>query len=52
MATSLQRRQQFDEAKGHGLIMPDESGQDLFVHSGSIQGNSSWSLVQSQAVTF
>jgi len=43
---------QLDEAKGNGLIMPDEGGQDLFVHSQSMQGNSSWGLAQGQAVTF
>ena len=41
----------FNDAKGYGFITP-ESGQDLFVHFRSIQGNGFKSLKEGQKVTF
>ena len=41
----------FNDAKGFGFITP-ESGQDLFVHFRSIQGNGFKSLQEGQKVTF
>jgi CspA family cold shock protein len=41
----------FNDAKGFGFITP-ESGQDLFVHFRSIQGNGFKSLKEGQQVTF
>jgi cold shock protein len=29
----------FDEKNGYGYIVPDEGGEDLFVHRGSIMGD-------------
>jgi CspA family cold shock protein len=40
----------FNDAKGFGFITP-ESGQDLFVHFRSIQGNGFKSLQEGQKVT-
>lgn len=41
----------FNDAKGYGYITP-ESGQDLFVHFRSIQGNGFKSLKEGMRVTF
>ena len=41
----------FNDCKGFGFITP-ESGQDLFVHFRSIQGNGFKSLKEGQKVTF
>ena len=41
----------FNDAKGFGFITP-ESGEDVFVHFRSIQGNGFKSLKEGQKVTF
>jgi len=41
----------YNDAKGYGFITP-ESGQDVFVHFRSIQGNGPKSLKEGQKVTF
>lgn len=41
----------FNDAKGFGFITP-ESGNDLFVHFRSIQGNGFRSLQEGQKVSF
>jgi len=41
----------FNDAKGFGLITP-ESGEDVFVHFCSIQGNGFKSLKEGQKVSF
>ena len=41
----------FNDAKGFGFITP-ESGDDVFVHFRSIQGNGFKSLQESQKVSF
>ena len=41
----------FNNAKGFGFITP-ESGEDVFVHFRSIQGNGFKSLKEGQKVTF
>jgi CspA family cold shock protein len=41
----------FNDAKGFGFITP-ESGEDVFVHFRSIQGNGFKSLTEGQKVSF
>jgi CspA family cold shock protein len=42
----------FNNAKGWGFIMPEEGGEDIFVHFSSIQGNGYKTLVPGQQVNF
>ncbi len=42
----------FNEAKGFGFIVPQEGGDDVFVHHSAIQGSGFKTLVQGQTVTF
>ena len=42
----------FNERKGYGFIVPDEGGDDLFVHHSEIQGEGRGSLAQDQKVEF
>ena len=42
----------FNNAKGYGFILPDEGGEDLFVHYSSIQMDGYKTLKAGQEVTF
>lgn len=42
----------FNNAKGYGFILPDDGGEDLFVHYSSIQMDGYRALGAGQAVTF
>jgi CspA family cold shock protein len=42
----------FNDAKGYGFIVPNEGGEDIFVHHSNIQGTGFKSLAEGQAVTF
>lgn len=42
----------FNDAKGFGFIVPNEGGDDVFVHHTSIQGTGFKTLAEGQAVTF
>lgn len=42
----------FNNAKGWGFILPEEGGQDIFVHFSAIQGTGYKSLVAGQTVNF
>ncbi len=40
----------FNEKKGYGFIVPDDGGDDLFVHHSEVQGGTS--LTQDQKVEY
>lgn len=42
----------FNDAKGFGFIMPEEGGEDVFVHFSAIQGSGFRTLAEGQSVTF
>lgn len=42
----------FNDAKGYGFIVPNEGGEDIFVHHSNIQGTGFKSLAEGQTVTF
>jgi len=42
----------FNDAKGFGLITPENGGKDLFVHHTNIQGEGFKSLSEGQQVSF
>lgn len=42
----------FNDAKGYGFIVPEEGGEDIFVHHSSIEGTGFKTLAEGQAVTF
>jgi CspA family cold shock protein len=42
----------FNEKKGYGFIVPDEGGDDLFVHHSEILSEGKASLVQGQKVEY
>jgi CspA family cold shock protein len=42
----------FNDAKGYGFIVPEEGGEDIFVHHSNIEGAGFKSLAEGQAVTF
>lgn len=42
----------FNEKKGYGFIVPDDGGDDLFVHHSEIQSEGAASLDQDQKVEY
>lgn len=42
----------FNDAKGFGFIVPEEGGEDVFVHHSSIQGTGFKTLAEGQSVSF
>ena len=42
----------FNDAKGFGVMTPDEGGEDLFAHFSAIQSNGFKSLQENQRVSF
>jgi CspA family cold shock protein len=42
----------FSDGKGFGFITPDNSGKDLFMRHGAIQGNGSGSLAEGAKVSY
>ena len=42
----------FNERKGYGFIVPDDGGDDLFVHHSEIQSEGGTSLDQGQKVEY
>lgn len=42
----------FNDAKGFGFIVPEEGGEDVFVHHSNIQGTGFKTLAEGQSVTF
>lgn len=42
----------FNNAKGWGFILPQDGGEDIFVHFSAIQGNGYKTLVPGQLVTY
>lgn len=42
----------FDERKGFGFIIPDDGGEDLFVHHTNISGQGFRSLTEGQEVEY
>jgi len=42
----------FNEEKGYGFIVPEEGGEDLFVHHSSIAGNGFKSLEEGNKVSY
>ena len=42
----------FNNAKGWGFIVPEEGGEDIFVHFSSIQGTGYKTLTAGQSVDF
>lgn len=42
----------FNDQKGYGFIIPDEGGQDLFVHYSNIEGDGFRTLQDGQKVEF
>lgn len=42
----------FNNAKGYGFIVPENGGEDIFVHYSTIDGNGFKTLKEGQAVHF
>jgi cold shock protein len=42
----------FSQEKGYGFIIPDEGGEDLFVHYSSIEGSGFRSLEEGEKVSY
>jgi CspA family cold shock protein len=42
----------FNQEKGYGFIIPDEGGEDLFVHHSSIEGSGFRSLEEGEKVSY
>ncbi len=42
----------FNDAKGFGFIVAEESGEDVFVHHSNIEGTGFKTLAEGQAVSF
>lgn len=42
----------FSNSKGYGFIVPEEGGEDIFVHFSSIQADGFRTLKEGQAVSF
>jgi CspA family cold shock protein len=42
----------FNDAKGFGFIVPEEGGEDVFVHHSNIQGTGFKTLAEGQSVIF
>lgn len=42
----------FNDAKGFGFIVPEEGGEDVFVHHSNIQGTGFKTLAEGQSVSF
>ena len=42
----------FSEDKGYGFIVPDEEGEDLFVHYSAIEGEGYRSLEEGEKVSY
>ena len=42
----------FNQEKGYGFIIPDEGGEDLFVHYSSIEGSGFRSLQEGEKVSY
>ena len=42
----------FNQEKGYGFIIPDEGGEDLFVHYSSIEGSGFRSLKEGERVSY
>ena len=42
----------FNQEKGYGIIIPDEGGEDLFVHYSSIEGSGFRSLEEGEKVSY
>ena len=42
----------FNDAKGFGFIVPEEGGEDVFVHHSNIEGTGFKTLAEGQSVSF
>ena len=42
----------FNETKGFGFIVPDDGGEDIFIHHSNIAGEGFKTLAEGQAVEF
>lgn len=42
----------FNDAKGYGFIVPNEGGEDVFVHHTNIEGEGFKTLAEGQTVKF
>jgi CspA family cold shock protein len=42
----------FNQEKGYGFIIPDEGGEDLFVHYSAIEGGGFRSLEEGEKVSY
>ena len=42
----------FNQEKGYGFIIPDDGGEDLFVHYSSIEGSGFRSLEEGEKVSY
>ncbi|GAB1525278.1 hypothetical protein RhiTH_008436 [Rhizoctonia solani] len=52
MSTKTGRVKMFNQVKGHGFIIPDEGGQDVFVHYTKVEGKRRDALSEGDLVSY
>ncbi|EUC60852.1 cold-shock DNA-binding domain protein [Rhizoctonia solani AG-3 Rhs1AP] len=52
MNTKTGKVKMFNQVKGHGFIVPDEGGQDVFVHYTNVDGKKRNALNEGDSVSY